>query len=245
MRAGLRECLVMSLREVRLDDDAPSEGYPFDLPAVRALPLEIEAPVTVLVGDNGAGKSSLIEAIAVAAGFNAEGGSRFAVFETAPTHSELSSHIRLVWSPRLEPGFFLRAESFYNVASYRDAHPGSRPERSYHGMSHGESFLDVARTWFSQRRLFVLDEPEAALSFSGQLALTQAMLDAAAQGAQFLLATHSPLLMAFPPPCTTIGLIPATSIKTMSRNSPCTSSGSSMALPPNLMRKVCPRNRCK
>jgi predicted ATPase len=102
-----------------------------------------------------------------------------------------------VWSPRLAPGWFLRAESFYNVASYRDATPGE-PMPSYHEMSHGESFLEVARDWFREPRLFVLDEPEAALSFTGQLALVQAMLDGVAGGAQFLLATHSPLLTAYP-----------------------------------------------
>jgi predicted ATPase len=187
----------VSLREVRLDDDAPIDGYPFDLPAVRGLPLRIGSPTTVLVGENGTGKSTLIEALAVAAGFNPEGGSYQVQFQTSPTHSPLADHLRLVWSPRLAPGWFLRAESFYNVATFRDSTPG-RPLPSYHQMSHGESFLEVARNWFTEPRLFVLDEPEAALSFTGQLALVQAMLDGAAAGAQFVLATHSPVLMAFP-----------------------------------------------
>lgn len=187
----------MTLREVRLDPETPTEGYPFDLPAVRALPLRFDTGVTVLVGENGSGKSTLVEAVAVAAGFNPEGGSFQARFSTAPTHSGLCDQLRLVWSPRLAPGWFLRAESFYNVASYRDATPG-RPMPSYHKMSHGESFLEVARDWFREPRLFVLDEPEAALSFTGQLALVQAMLDGVAGGAQFVLATHSPLLMAYP-----------------------------------------------
>jgi predicted ATPase len=187
----------MTLREVRLEPGTPRDRYPFDLPAVRALPLRVGAGVTVLVGENGSGKSTLIEAIAVAAGFNPEGGSFQARFSTAPTHSRLCDQLRLVWSPRLAPGWFLRAESFYNVASYRDATPGG-PMPSYHEMSHGESFLEVARDWFREPRLFVLDEPEAALSFTGQLALVQAMLDGVAGGAQFLLATHSPLLTAYP-----------------------------------------------
>lgn len=188
----------MALRDVRMEDGAPTGGYPFDLPAVRAFPLRLSPGVTVLVGENGTGKSTLIEAIAIAAGFNPEGGSGQATFTTSATHSPLADHLRLVWADRLQPGWFLRAESFYNVASYRQANPGRCPERSYHEMSHGESFLDVARSWFGQPRLFVLDEPEAALSFTGQLALTQAMLDGVAQGAQFVVATHSPLLMAFP-----------------------------------------------
>src|SRR4051812_43585635 len=107
----------MSLREVRLEPAAPTDGYPFDLPAVRGLPLAITAPVCVIVGDNGTGKSTLIEAIAIAAGFNAEGGSGQVQFATTATHSELNQYLRLVWLPRLQPGFFLRAESFYNVAS--------------------------------------------------------------------------------------------------------------------------------
>jgi predicted ATPase len=187
----------MTLREVRLDPGGPSEGYPFGLPAVRALPLRLGEAVTVLVGENGSGKSTLIEAIAVAAGFNPEGGSFQVRFETTPSHSPLSDHLRLVWSRRLQPGWFLRAESFYNVASFRDTSPGA-PLPSYHDVSHGESFLQVAREWFAAPRLFVLDEPEAALSFTGQLALVQAMLDGVSVGAQFVVATHSPLLMAFP-----------------------------------------------
>jgi predicted ATPase len=183
-----------------LEAATPAEGYPFELPAVRGLPLVLTAPVSVLVGDNGTGKSTLIEAIAVAAGFNAEGGSGQVMFETVATHSELTKYLRLIWSaPRLKPGFFLRAESFYNVASYRDAHPGRG--LSYHAMSHGESFLEVARTWFRNPALFILDEPEAALSFHGQLALIHAMLEAVPNGAQFLVATHSPLLMALPNAC--------------------------------------------
>lgn len=188
---------AVALREIGLTDDVPDDGYPFALPAVRALPFRLDDNVTVLVGENGTGKSTLIEAVAVAAGFNPEGGSFQVRFETTPTHSPLADHLRLVWSRRLPPGWFLRAESFYNVASFRDTTPGA-PLPSYHQMSHGESFLEVARGWFSEPRLFVLDEPEAALSFTGQLALVQAILDGVAAGAQFIMATHSPLLMAFP-----------------------------------------------
>ena len=100
----------MALREVDLLDGSPAEGYPFDLAAVRGLPLDLSAPVSLLVGENGSGKSTLVEAIAVAAGFNPEGGSGQVRFETEATHSELSAHLRLSWSPRLRPGWFLRAE---------------------------------------------------------------------------------------------------------------------------------------
>jgi predicted ATPase len=188
---------AVAMREVRLEPDTPTDGYPYELPAVRALPLRLGEGVTVVVGENGSGKSTLVEAIAIAAGFNPEGGSFQVRYEGDPTHSPLARHLRLIWSTRLEAGWFLRAESFYKVASFRDDLPGP-PLPSYHRMSHGESFLEVAQSWFSEPRLFVLDEPEAALSFTGQLALVQAMLDGLAAGAQFILATHSPLLMAFP-----------------------------------------------
>lgn len=185
------------LRIVDLSEEAPGVGYPFDLAVVRALPLELEEPISILVGENGSGKSTLIEAIAVAAGFNPEGGSGQIQFETHATHSELSSHLDLGWRGRLRPGWFLRAETFYNVASYRDEATGGDLE-SYHRMSHGESFLTVARDWFQEARLFILDEPEAALSFQGQLALIASIVDGAKAGAQFILATHSPLLMSIP-----------------------------------------------
>lgn len=187
----------MTLVRVTLTEDAPSSGFPFELPAIRALPLDVHGNVTVIVGDNGTGKSTLIEAVAVAAGFNPEGGSGQVRFETTPTHSGLGEHLRLVWTGRLEPGWFLRAESFYNVASFRQANPGG-DERSYHEMSHGESFLDVARSWFANRQLFILDEPEAALSFTGQLSLIAGILAGVEVGAQFIIATHSPVLMSIP-----------------------------------------------
>lgn len=188
----------MALRHVELLDGAPEKGYPFELAAVRALPISLSGPITVLVGDNGSGKSTLIEAIAVAAGFNPEGGSGQVRFETEATHSTLAEHVRLTWDERLRPGWFLRAETFYNVATFRDYSPGPAPLPSYHDISHGESFLAVARDWFRAPKLFILDEPEAALSFHGQLALLAAITDGVAAGAQFIFATHSPVLMAAP-----------------------------------------------
>ena len=185
------------LRKVELDGDAPADEYPFRVAAVGALPVEFSSRVAVLVGENGSGKSTLIEAIAVAAGFNPEGGSGQAQFETESTHSSLAPHLKLTWRPRLRPGWFLRSETFYNVATYRDRSAGPRMT-SYHEMSHGESFLAVARDWFHEPLLFVLDEPEAALSFQGQLALIAAILDGADSGAQFIIATHSPILMSYP-----------------------------------------------
>lgn len=183
------------LRRVELEEGAPTDDYPFGLAAVRGLPLELSSRVAILVGENGSGKSTLIEAIAVAAGFNPEGGSGQVRFETEASHSSLAAHLKLTLRPRLHPGWFLRSETFYNVATFRDRSPGKNRLPSYHGMSHGESFLTVARDWFHEPRLFVLDEPEAALSFQGQLALIAAILDGTDNGAQFVIATHSPILM--------------------------------------------------
>lgn len=189
----------MALRTVELLDDAPSSGFPYDLSAVKALPLQLTRPVSILVGDNGSGKSTLIEAIAVAAGFNPEGGSGQVRFETEASHSSLADHLQLIWGSRLQPGWFLRAETFYNVATFRDHSPGlGAPLPSYHEISHGESFLKVAADWFNSPKLFILDEPEAALSFWGQLALMAAIADGVKAGAQFIFATHSPILMATP-----------------------------------------------
>lgn len=191
------------LREVRVepgdeDDTEDDGGHPFDLAAVAGLPLSLTERVTVLVGENGAGKSTLLEAIAVRAGFNPEGGSGHVRFEGTPTHSPLHERLVLSWSDRLPLGWFLRAESFYNVATFRQENRGPVWERSYHEMSHGESFIDVAATWFERPAFFVLDEPEAGLSFTSQLALIDAVLRGVAGGAQFVLATHSPVLMAIP-----------------------------------------------
>lgn len=188
----------MAALEVRLAPGAPSRGYPWHLPAVRSLPIELDPHVTLFVGENGSGKSTLIEAMAVVAGLNPEGGSWQVDFSTEDSHSPLVEHLRFSADRRIRPGWFLRAESFYNVATYRVRNPGRPDETNYHEVSHGESFLAVAREWFADDRFFVLDEPEAALSFRGQLALIQAVLDGVAAGGQFIIATHSPLLMALP-----------------------------------------------
>src|SRR5439155_12118710 len=138
------------------------------------------APVTFLVGDNGTGKSTLIEALAVAAGFNPEGGSRNLRFGTYATHSGLFQHLELVWSRRPRWGWFLRAETFYGIASHiatdDDPRAGVRvlfPD--LHGESHGESFIDLALSRFQGAGLYVLDEPDSALSLQGQLTLLSVM----------------------------------------------------------------------
>jgi predicted ATPase len=174
--------------------------------------LELDPGVTVFVGENGSGKSTLIEAIAVAAGFNAEGGSMTMRFATRASHSDLDERLVLVRGARRpRTGYFLRAESFFNVATEiesldEDEGPGFRPPKildayggvSLHERSHGESFLALALNRFGPNGLYILDEPEAALSVRGCLALIARMHDLVAEGSQFVMATHSPLLMAYP-----------------------------------------------
>ncbi|GLY03801.1 MULTISPECIES: AAA family ATPase [Actinoplanes] len=195
----------MFIRAVRLDA-APGDGYPFDLPVVRALHrrggIALPGPVTLLAGDNGSGKSTLIEAIAVAAGFNPEGGTTAFTFATRPSESALGGHLTLsrVAGRKPRTGFFLRAESFYNVATEIDqlGVTASYGGQSLHERSHGESFLDLAEHRFGPSGLYLLDEPEAALSVQGCLALLVRIGELVALGGQFVIATHSPVLLAYP-----------------------------------------------
>lgn len=185
------------LRSVELAEDAPTSGYPWDLPAVRFLAtVDFDQPVTFLVGDNGTGKSTLIEAIAVAAGFNAEGGSHNVDFATRRTESALCTRVTLAWTTRPSHGWFLRAESFYNLATYVEDNVADYFEGSFHERSHGESFLDLAMARFRPGGFYLLDEPESALSFQGCLRLLRVIHDCVTGGAQFVVATHSPLLLA-------------------------------------------------
>jgi predicted ATPase len=185
-------------------DEVPAfEEYPFSIPAISGLgELDLHSKVTLLAGENGSGKSTLVEAIAVAAGFNAEGGSRNMQFRTRTSHSELHEHLRLVRGARTpKTGYFLRAESFFNVASYIEGIPdavGSHGGASLHEQSHGESFLSLVTNRFGPNGFYVLDEPEAALSLRGNLALMRRMHDLVAEGSQFVVSTHSPILLGYP-----------------------------------------------
>jgi predicted ATPase len=186
------------------------EAYPFHLPVMRSFHDMIFHPkVTFLVGENGSGKSTLIEALAVAWGFNAEGGSKNFNFNTAQAHSDLHKHLRLTKGPRrAKDGFFLRAESYFNVATNidnLDAILSSSPKvsasyggRSLHEQSHGESFFALLEHRLRGNGLYIFDEPEAALSPSRQLSMLVRMHDLLAQNSQFIIATHSPILMAYP-----------------------------------------------
>lgn len=179
--------------------------YPFSLPLVRSLStVEFDSQVTFLVGSNGAGKSTLLEAIAVALGFNAEGGSRHFNFTTRASHSNLHAFLDIARGTRKpRTGYFLRAESFFNVATEidqlgSDIIAGAYGGRSLHEQSHGESFLTLMVERFTDNGLYLLDEPEAALSPTSQLAALVRIHDLVSHGSQFLIATHSPILMAYP-----------------------------------------------
>ncbi len=192
-----------------LKDKVPSfNEYPFNLDAVRDFEsIEFHPKVTFIIGENGSGKSTLLEAIATAWGFNPEGGTKNFSFSTRSSHSELHKYIRLAKSFRkAKDGFFLRAESFYNVATNideLDEGPGGAPiinsygGLSLHQQSHGESFFSLMMNRFSGNGLYILDEPEAALSPKRQMAMLSRIHDLVNTNSQFIIATHSPIIMAY------------------------------------------------
>ena len=189
---------------IRLHGNYDPDDYPFNIPAVRHLrkagTLRLEKPVTFFVGENGTGKSTLIEAIAVATGFNGEGGSRDFFFTTQRTHSDLCDHLTISKSITPRDGFFLRAESFYNTASYLEANSTMMRYGgvSFHAQSHGEAFLALAMNRFEGNGLYILDEPESALSPQRLMSLLVVMDELVKKNSQFIIATHSPILMAYP-----------------------------------------------
>ncbi len=186
------------------------DDYPYSLPVIQNIDtLEFHPQVTFIVGENGSGKSTLLEAIATAWGFNPEGGTQNFNFTTRSSHSDLWQKVRLSKGfKRPKDGFFLRAESFYNVASNIDAMdeepgPGAPVKNSYggqslHHQSHGESFFSLMLHRFGGKGLYILDEPEAALSPDRQLAMLSRMHQLAGDESQFIIATHSPIIMAYP-----------------------------------------------
>ena len=200
------------INSVLFDNQLEQNSYLNALPIIKYLSnkitLSFSSPVTFFVGENGTGKSTLLEAIAVAYGFNAEGGSRNFTFSTNATHSELYKHITISKRDFAKDGFFLRAESLYNVATNiddMDSAPSFDPPIiegyggvSLHHQSHGESFLSIVQNRFFGNGLCILDEPEAALSPMRLLTLMVEMNELVKKDSQFIIATHSPILMAFP-----------------------------------------------
>ncbi len=184
--------------------------YPYTIPAIKLFKeIDLSDPVTFFIGENGTGKSTLIEAIAIKAGFNPEGGSKNFNFATQKTETNLFEVLQFTRnSQREKTGFFLRAESFFNVATNIDTLDTdgflgvpiieSYGGKSLHQQSHGESFMSLINNRFGPEGLYILDEPEAALSQQRQLALLSRIHQLVTQGSQFIIATHSPILLAYP-----------------------------------------------
>lgn len=187
------------LRSLRTMPEFIEQGrFPFTMPVFsKPVELDFPQPITFFVGENGTGKSTLLEAIAVKAGFNIEGGSRDHVFSTVAQNAPLGPALRLSWFPKVSRGFFFRAETLFTLATYLDE-VGARG-KSLHERSHGEAFFSVFLNRFRHPGIYLLDEPEAALSPNRQLAFLQFLREREDDGdAQFIIATHSPLLFAYP-----------------------------------------------
>jgi len=199
----------MFLKKIELQRNLiPSyDQYPFSIPTIQSLEeIELQNQVTFFVGENGSGKSTLLEAIGEKCGFNTAGGGRNNLYDVHRSESALGEFIRLSWWPKATNGFFLRAESFYDFASHideqalwdkraYDAYGG----RSLHEQSHGESFMSLFSNRFNGNAIYLLDEPEAALSPQRQLAFLRILHELVQEGeSQFIIATHSPILLGYP-----------------------------------------------
>lgn len=198
------------IRKLRLSDAVNRDVYPFNMPCLKDFEsIDFHEKVTFFVGENGSGKSTFLEGLAVAYGLNPEGGSQHLNFTTHASHSQLSDHLILTKGyrqPRTK--YFLRAESFYNVATAIDQADAtsqglgapiidSYGGKSLHKQSHGESFMALAMNRFTGGGLYILDEPEAALSPNRQLALLQRIHELVEEGSQFIIASHSPIILAY------------------------------------------------
>jgi predicted ATPase len=183
---------------VEIDYDA----YPFNIPAVREIGnIEFHPNVTFFVGENGSGKSTVLQALALGLGFGPEGGTRSVQFKTAESVSPLYDVLRLSKGvPKPYDGYFLRAESFFNLATYMDqvGYLEGYGNRSLHARSHGEAFMSVLLDKLRGDGIYLMDEPEAALSPSRQLAALSAIHQLVEAASQFIIATHSPILLSYP-----------------------------------------------
>ena len=199
----------MALKRISLinRDGIDTTKYPFTIPSIQRFEeLELNNKITFFVGENGSGKSTLLEAIAEKCEFNTAGGGRNNYYDVHASHSVLGDYIRLSWMPKITNGFFMRAESFYHFATHIDElqNGGADAYRSYggrslHEQSHGESFFSLFQNRFTERAIYLLDEPEAALSPQRQLAFLRILHDLTVQGnCQFIIATHSPILLGYP-----------------------------------------------
>ncbi len=203
----MNELFISEIKINKHSKEFDASNYPFSVPVIKYLDsIKLESNVTFFVGENGTGKSTILEAIAACYGLNPEGGSKNFNFSTSNTHSALHEYLTFVKGiHRPKDSYFLRAESFYNVASqietYEKEQPGlydSYGGKSLHHMSHGESFFSLIQNRFWGNGLYLLDEPESALSPQRQLALLVQISDLVKENSQFIIATHSPILLAYP-----------------------------------------------
>jgi predicted ATPase len=191
------------VRAFRQDPERPVNPsvWPATVPAVAQMlreGLELPAGLTVLVGENGSGKSTVVEILAEACGLNPQGGSALARFRTRDTEPGLGAHFIVERGPSRPPwSYFLRADTMHGLYSYLEDNPGRRPER-FHTLSHGEGFLEVLRTRVNEPGFYLMDEPDAPLSFIASLGLVALLHDLARAGAQAVIATHSPIVAATP-----------------------------------------------
>ncbi|MDH8701430.1 putative ATPase [Dysgonomonadaceae bacterium PH5-43] len=204
--------MFLPIKEIRLKENCliDDKVYPFNIPVIKKFKqIKFEEPVTFIIGENGSGKSTLIEAFAILCGFNPEGGSRNLNFTTMASHSKLHEYLRVARSHiREKNGYFLRAETYYNVATEienLDKEGGSGPPikdsyggKSLHEQSHGESFWALLKHRLSGDGLYIFDEPEAALSPMRLLSLLVRIDDLVKQNSQFIISTHSPILLMYP-----------------------------------------------
>lgn len=183
------------------------DEYPYNIPCLKKFDtLEFHSPVTFLIGENGSGKSTLIEALAISMGMNGEGGTNNFNFSTSNTVSTLHQYMKIIKYPDMpQTKFFLRAETFYNFSTELDIIQKENGDviqyyggKSLHEQSHGESFMSVMKSRFGSKGLYILDEPEAALSLTRQMSLLILMKQLVEEGSQFIIATHSPILLAYP-----------------------------------------------
>ena len=198
----------MFLKRVKLftENIKYKEKYPFNIPSVQSLDeLDFTSNVTFFVGENGSGKSTLLEGIADKCDFNTAGGGRNNLYDVHASESSLGKHLRLSWMPKISNGFFLRAESFYNFATHIDEVSEDPRDlqmyggKSLHEQSHGESFLSLFLNRFQGKALYLLDEPEAALSPQRQLTFLRILHELVSrEDCQFIIATHSPIILGYP-----------------------------------------------
>lgn len=200
----------MFLRSVEIlrDKIETPNQYPYNVRSLQGVDeIELTGAVTFFVGENGSGKSTLLEGMAHNIGFNTAGGSRHQLYESASSEAPLGDVLRLSWMPKITEGFFLRAESFFNFSTYLDQQARENGThvwkpyggKSLHEQSHGEAFLSLFLNRFKNRGIYLLDEPEAALSPARQLAFLRVMHELVSERrAQFVIATHSPILLGYP-----------------------------------------------